>query len=139
MPYAHTCTLFFRATGFGACYRAKYGNECGNPKRKTPNGFGGLDPWRWAILESVRNRKGKIPIPRPHKPTKNIGGYAPFVAFPTVATPLTMPILPEKRLWCQQKRKKAQNIGKPPIKKDKKRLVRPLTIHVKILLRSNIP
>ena len=30
-------------------------------KRKTPNGFGGLDPWRWAILETVRlNQKGKI-------------------------------------------------------------------------------
>jgi hypothetical protein len=27
-------------------------------KRKTPNGFGGLDPWRWAILESVRLTHG---------------------------------------------------------------------------------
>jgi hypothetical protein len=45
------------------------------PKRKTPNGFGGLDPWRWAILESVRlTRWENLPIPRPHKPTKNIGG-----------------------------------------------------------------
>jgi hypothetical protein len=44
-------------------------------KRKTPNGFGGLDPWRWAILESVRLTHGKnLPIPKPRKPTKNIGG-----------------------------------------------------------------
>jgi len=123
MPYAHTCTLFFRATGFGACYRAKYGNECGNPKRKTPNGFGGLDPWRWAILETVRlNRKGKnLPFPKPHKPTKNIGGCdLTIYAFPTVATPLTIPILPEKPLWCQQKQEKPQNLGKPPRKKAKK-------------------
>jgi hypothetical protein len=51
-------------------------------KRKTPNGFGGLDPWRWAILESVRAPHGKhLPIPKPHKPTKNIGGMIHALRF----------------------------------------------------------
>jgi hypothetical protein len=54
----------------------------GKPKRKTPNGFGGLDPWRWAILESVCLTHGKnLPIPKPRKPTKNIGGCHEFKHF----------------------------------------------------------
>jgi hypothetical protein len=79
----------------------------GKPKRKTPNGFGGLDPWRWAILESVRAPHGKhLPIPKPHKPTKNIGGWFMLRAFPTIATPLAPAILPEICRRCQQKPQK---------------------------------
>jgi hypothetical protein len=90
---------------------------------------------------STLNRKGKIyPFQNHTSPPKTSGDAVQTIsAFPTIATPLTMPILPEKRLWCQQKWKKAQNIGKPPIKKGEKIVYTPLTIHVKILLRSNIP
>lgn len=77
-------------------------------KRKTPNGFGGLDPWRWAILESVRAPHGKhLPIPKPHKPTKNIGGWFMLCAFPTIATSSALPILPEDFRKCQPPHKKA--------------------------------
>jgi hypothetical protein len=81
-------------------------------KRKTPNGFGGLDPWRWAILESVRAPHGKhLPIPKPHKPTKNIGGWFMLCAFPTIATSSAIPILPEISARCQP----------PPLKSQKHR------------------
>lgn len=71
-------------------------------KRKTPNGFGGLDPWRWAILESVRKPNGK----NTHSDTtqahqKHRGLYPLDFPIPTVATPLTMPILPESLVKCQ--------------------------------------
>lgn len=59
-PFPPSCTLFLSAAGLGALLprtvRQRYGTN-----GKTPNGFGGLDPWRWAILETVRlNRREKI-------------------------------------------------------------------------------
>ena len=75
----HPVPFSCQPPGWAHCYREQYGIGCGI-KRKTPNGFGGLDPWRWAILETVRlNRKGKnLPFPRSRKPTKNIGGLCPY-------------------------------------------------------------
>jgi hypothetical protein len=66
-------------------------------KRKTPNGFGGLDPWRWAILESVRFTQWEkfthSKTTQAHQ--KHRGLLSIVYAVPTVATPLASPILHE--------------------------------------------
>lgn len=96
MPCAHTCTLFYHATGFGSYYRMVSGFVYGNPKEKPPMALVGLtlgvgQSWNQYALHNGKN----LPIPRPHKPTKNIGGMQSIVyAVPTVATPLAPSFCP---------------------------------------------
>jgi len=109
-PFPPSCTLFLSAAGLGALLPRTVRHRVRHTKEKPPMALVGLTLGVGQSWNQYANQRENLPIPKPHKPTKNIGGCHEL-AFPTVATPLTMPILPEDLAKCQPLPKKTYKLG----------------------------
>ena len=112
-PFPPSCTLFLSAAGVGALLprtvRQRYGT-----KEKPPMALVGLTLGMGNLGNSTQpqGKSTLSKITQAHQ--KHRGLLIPCFTFPTVATPLTMQILPEDSRKCQPPPKKAPKTREIP-------------------------
>lgn len=139
-PFPPSCTLFLSAAGLGALLPRTVRLRMRHTKEKPPMALVGLTLGVGQFWNQYAHRMGSIyPFQNHTSPPKTSGVGSCSALFQRLPHRQHFRFCRKNLPGVNPHPQKAQNLGKPPRKKTEIIVYTPLTIHVKILLRSNIP